>query len=79
MGSPLSFRDPCPLAWAVRMERCSNGFPGGASNVGGEGDTAENFDEQFAEFLQSNIGVGSIAEDAEYSPSFGASGSAVAC
>ena len=76
VGSPLSFRDPCPLAWGVRMERCSNGFPGGASNVGGEGDSVESFEEQFAEFLQSNIRVGAIAED---SPSFGASGSAVAC
>ena len=61
------------------MERCSNVFPGGASNFGGEGDTVENFEEQFAEFLQSNIDVGHVAGDAEYSPSIGASGSAVAC
>ena len=60
------------------MERCTNGFPGGASEVVDvEDDQSDSFSRQFADILNRDFGAESVLGDAELTPSFGHVESAV--
>ena len=60
------------------MERCSNGFPGGASEVVDVEDSrSDSFVRQFADILNRAVGAESVSGDADFTPSMGHVGSAV--